>query len=112
MTSDSYYTSFCKPREPFGQYGREMLTLIVFALLTFVFCFFIYPILDYLYLTLSPRNFTTTLFGIFSLLQVILAVVALLVILPPVVYLLRGLGSFKINTLVSSFGIINLRLTF
>ena len=107
MTADSYYTSFCKPREPFGQYGREMLTLIVLALLTFAFCFLIHPLLDYLFLTLSLRNFTTTLFGIFSLLQVILAVVALLVILP-VVYILRGLELFKINTLVSCFGIIAL----
>ena len=112
MMDESYYISFCKARENIGRFGRLMLILIVIALISYTFCFYLHTFLDYLYLTFSPRNFSASLYGIFCLVQFTMGALAIIIILPAVIYLLRSLGTFIVNTLISIFGVVTLSLSY
>ena len=112
MMAESYYITFCKARENIGRFGRLMLILIVLALISYTFCFYLHTFLDYLYLTFSPRNFSASLYGIFCLVQYTMGALALIIILPAVIYLLRSLGTFIVNTLISIFGVVTLSLSY
>ena len=112
LMADAYYTVFCKPRPEIGPHGRLVLILIMLCLWIFSICYMVELFIDYLYFTLTPRNFTPFLFGIYSISDSTMQTLSIAIILTFIYYIFRNQDPIGINAGITVFGIIAAFFTF